>query len=112
LGDARSNECVRPLFRTVPARHGGRLEPTHPDHVRGILDFLDGFYEGSIVIAEGVGSSPTGNMHDGYELYGLTSLPHEYKDVTLIDISIGRTVVVQRKKVFLNSLKDTEWKDF
>jgi len=73
---------------------------------------LAGFYEGSIVIAEDVGSSPTGNMHDGYELYGLTSLPREYKDVTLIDISIGRTVVVQRKKVFLNSLKDTEWKDF
>ena len=43
LGRAGSNECVRPLFHPVPARHGGGLEPTHPDHVRGILDFLGGF---------------------------------------------------------------------
>ncbi len=62
-----------------------RIHSTYPDQVRGILDFLAEFYEGNIWIAEGVGSSKTGNMSDGYDLYGITQVSKEYADIRLVD---------------------------
>ena len=62
-----------------------RIHSTYPDQVRGILDFLREFYDGDVWIAEGVGSSKTGNMHDGYELYGFLPLEKEYQGITFVD---------------------------
>ena len=62
-----------------------RIHSTYADQVRGILDFLADFYEGSIWISEGVGSSKTGDMMDGYELYGILPIPKEYKSIKLVD---------------------------
>lgn len=62
-----------------------RIHSTYPDQVRGILDFLQEFHEGNIWISEGVGSSKTGDMNDGYELYGFFDLKREYRDITFID---------------------------
>ena len=73
---------------------GHRIHSTYPDQVRGILDFLGEFYEGPIIIAEGVGSSTTGNMHDGYELYGITPLTREYENITLVDAN--RTTLARK----------------
>jgi uncharacterized protein (DUF362 family) len=62
-----------------------RIHSTYPDQVRGILDFLGDFYEGNIWISEGVGSSKTGDMMDGYELYGILPIQKEYKSIKLVD---------------------------
>ena len=62
-----------------------RIHSTYPDQVRGILDFLREFYEGNIWISEGVGSSKTGDMNDGYELYGFFDLKKEFQEITFID---------------------------
>lgn len=61
-----------------------RIHSTHPDHIRGILDFLREFYDGNVWIAEGVGSSD-GTMMDGFELYGYMQLAREYGDITFVD---------------------------
>jgi uncharacterized protein (DUF362 family) len=62
-----------------------RIHSTYADQVRGILDFLRGFYDGNIWISEGVGSSKTGDMMDGYEIYGIIPIPKEYKSIRLVD---------------------------
>ncbi len=62
-----------------------RIHSTHPDQIRGILDFLREFYQGEVWIAEGVGSSKTNNMLDGYELYGYLPLGNEYQGITFVD---------------------------
>ncbi len=67
---------------------GHRVHSTYPDQVRGIMDFLNEFYDGPILISEGVGSSKTGDMMDGYELYGFTPLPREFKNITLVDANL------------------------
>ncbi len=62
-----------------------RIHSTYPDQVRGILDFLREFYDGNVWISEGVGSSKTGDMNDGYELYGFLKIKKEYQGITFID---------------------------
>jgi uncharacterized protein (DUF362 family) len=62
-----------------------RIHSTYPDQVRGILDFLREFYDGNVWIAEGVGSSKTGDMMDGYEIYGFLPIAKEYKSIKLVD---------------------------
>ena len=62
-----------------------RIHSTYPGQIRGILDFLREFYDGEVWIAEGVGSSKTNDMHDGYKLYGYLPIAEEFKGITFVD---------------------------
>ena len=62
-----------------------RIHSTYPGQIQGILDFLREFYDGEVWIAEGVGSSKTNNMHDGYELYGYLPIADEFQGITFVD---------------------------
>ena len=64
---------------------GHRIHSTYPGQIQGILDFLREFYDGEVWIAEGVGSSKTNNMYDGYELYGYLPIADEFQGITFVD---------------------------
>lgn len=57
---------------------------THPDAVRGILDFLKPLYKGQVIIGEST-LSKTGTFA-GYETYGYMNLPTEY-NAKLVDFA-------------------------
>lgn len=47
---------------------------SHIDQIRGILDFLSGFYTGKVVIAEGA----AGDTFEGFKNFGYFKLKEEY----------------------------------
>jgi uncharacterized protein (DUF362 family) len=61
-----------------------QLASTHIDQLRGILDFLTGFYKDRIVIAE----AAAGNTEEGFHNFGYYSLLDEYP-VELVDLNKG-----------------------
>ncbi len=58
------------------------LAATHVDQIRGILDFLSGFYKERVIIAE----AAAGDTLEGYRNFGFFELTEEY-DVELIDLN-------------------------
>jgi len=62
-----------------------RIHSTYPGQVEGILQFLREFYDGEVWIAEGVGSSKTNDMMDGFELYGYFPIAREFQGVKFVD---------------------------
>lgn len=62
-----------------------RIHSTYPGQIRGILQFLREFYDGEIWIAEGVGSSQTNRMIDGFELYGYLPIAREFSGIRFVD---------------------------
>jgi len=62
-----------------------QLAATHADTLRGILDYLAPRFKGPVVIAE----SSAGETLQGYENFGYTKLPAEFKprEVSLVDLN-------------------------
>jgi uncharacterized protein (DUF362 family) len=62
-----------------------QLAASHPDCMRGILDYLDERFKGPVVIAE----SSAGVTQQGFENFKYTALPGEYKkkQLQLIDLN-------------------------
>ncbi len=62
-----------------------QLASTHADALRGIVDFILPRFKGPVVIAE----SSAGYTLEGYDNFGYTRLPSEYKprDVSLVDLN-------------------------
>ncbi len=62
-----------------------QLASSHADGLRGILDYLETRFKGPVVIAE----SSAGNTWDGFENFGYTRLPAEYRSlqVSLVDLN-------------------------
>jgi uncharacterized protein (DUF362 family) len=62
-----------------------QLAASHPDAMRGILDYLAERFNGPVVIAE----SSAGNTQQGYDNFKYTALPAEYKkqQLQLIDLN-------------------------
>lgn len=56
---------------------------THPDAIRGVLDFIKPFYKGQIIIAE---SCAGGDAMEGYKTYGILDLQNEY-DIKFVDLN-------------------------
>lgn len=71
-----------------------RIHSTYPGQIEGILQFLRGFYDGEVWIAEGVGSSKTNEMMDGYELYGYSPIARKFQGVKFVD---ANTQPLERK---------------
>ncbi len=65
------------------------LASSHADQIRGILDYLQGFYKGKVIIAE----AACGDTLKAYKNFGYLDLPKEY-DVELIDLNRGPFEVV------------------
>ena len=63
---------------------GTRKCSTYPDQLRGILDFLRGFHDREIIVAEGVAGQAV-SAFTGFELYGLLPLEKEYRGVRFVD---------------------------
>jgi uncharacterized protein (DUF362 family) len=63
-----------------------QLASTHPDAVRGILDYLAPWYKGPVVIAE----SASNNTNEGYHNFQYTPLPKEYAslNISLVDLNV------------------------
>ncbi len=61
-----------------------QLASSHVDQIRGILDFIKGFYRGKVIIAE----AACGDTVEAYRNFGYLSLLKEY-DVELIDLNKG-----------------------
>ena len=59
---------------------------THPDAMRGLLDFLKPMYNRQVIIGEST-ASPNGTMYC-YEKYNYLPLANEY-NVKLVDINLG-----------------------
>lgn len=64
--------------------HDNPLCATHPDAIRGLLDFLKPLYRGKILIGES-SASPEGTMFT-YDQYGYIPLEKEF-DVKLVDLN-------------------------
>ncbi len=78
---ARKYVVIKPNFvNTV-----NQLAASHPDAMRGILDYLSERFKGPVVIAE----SSAGNTVQGFENFKYSALPAEYKkkQVKLIDLN-------------------------
>jgi len=75
-------------------RENNRIYSTYPGQIEGILQFLREFYDGEIWVAEGVGSSKTNNMMDGYKLFGYIPIAREFQGVKFID---ANTQPLERK---------------
>jgi uncharacterized protein (DUF362 family) len=62
-----------------------QLAASHPDTMRGILDYLGERFKGPVVIAE----SSAGNTLQGYENFKYSALPKEYRkqQLKLIDLN-------------------------
>jgi len=56
----------------------GPLNATHPDTVRGILDFLKPIYKKTVVVAESTAGSGRSTL-DGFENFKYTRIPREFK---------------------------------
>lgn len=65
------------------------LASGNADQIRGILDFLQGFYKEKVTIAE----AACGDTLRAYKNFGYFSLPEEY-DVELIDLNRGPFEVI------------------
>jgi len=61
---------IKPNFVSVEVQKAA----THIDHIRGILDFLKGFYQGKVIIAEGA----AGDTQEGFRNFGYFDLQKEY----------------------------------
>ena len=79
-GIAGKKVVIKPNFvvNNVP------LCATHPDAVRGVLDFLKPIYNQPVIIAEST-LTKTGTF-EGYKNYGYTNLPNEY-GAKLVDLA-------------------------
>ncbi len=66
---------------------GNPLCVTHPDAVRGVLEFLKPFHKGPVIVAEST-ASPKGTMY-AFEEYGYRPLEREY-NARLVDLNAGR----------------------
>ncbi|MFC1551061.1 DUF362 domain-containing protein [Candidatus Latescibacterota bacterium] len=62
-----------------------RIHSTYPEQIQGILDFLAEFHEGEVLISEGVGSSKSNNIFDGFTLFGYDPVVAEFKNAKLVD---------------------------
>jgi uncharacterized protein (DUF362 family) len=71
-----------------------RIHSTYPEQIEGILDFLAEFHEGEVWITEGVGSSKSNNIFDGFELYGYNPIVEEFSNAKLVD---ANATPVERK---------------
>jgi uncharacterized protein (DUF362 family) len=71
---------IKPNFVST-SKH---LAASHVDQIRGILDFLQGFYQNKVIIAE----AAAGDTMEGYKNFGYLRLQKEY-DVNLIDLNKG-----------------------
>jgi uncharacterized protein (DUF362 family) len=62
-----------------------QLAASHPDALRGILDYLAPRFKGPVVIAE----SSAGETLEGFENFGYTRLPSEYRSrrISLVDLN-------------------------
>lgn len=65
--------------------HDNPLCATHPDAVRGLLDFLKPMYDNTIIIGEST-ASPNGTMFT-FDQYGYMPLEREY-NVKLVDLNL------------------------
>jgi uncharacterized protein (DUF362 family) len=70
--------------------HDYPLCATHPDAVRGVLDFLKPIYSKKVIIGEST-ASPNGTMSI-YEKYGYTPLEREY-NAKLVDLNLDTTTI-------------------
>jgi len=77
---------------------------THPDAIRGVLDFLRPFYKGQVVIGEST-ASPKGTMYC-FEEYGYTPIPKEF-DAKLADLNTDTwtTLWIQNGRGYPNEIK-------
>jgi uncharacterized protein (DUF362 family) len=85
------------------------LASSHVEQIRGILDFLKGFYPDTVIIAE----AACDDTMDAYRNFGYLKLPEEY-NVRLIDLNRGpfdeipikdqndRTIYVRVASLLLN----------
>ncbi len=71
---------IKPNFVSTSVQ----LASSHADQIRGILDFLMGFYTGRVVVAE----AACGDTMEAYGNFGYFSLVREY-GVELIDLNRG-----------------------
>jgi len=71
---------IKPNFVSTSVQ----LASSHADQVRGILDFLRGFYMDRVIIAE----AACGDTMEAYRNFGYLSLTREY-DVELSDLNKG-----------------------
>jgi uncharacterized protein (DUF362 family) len=56
---------------------------THPDQIRGILDFLSEFYKEKIIIAEGA----CGDTFSAFQNFGYFKLKEEYPQIEFFDLN-------------------------
>jgi uncharacterized protein (DUF362 family) len=75
--------------RVVIKVNNGLAEPkyanfiTHPDQLRGILDFLAPIHDREVVITEGCAAYMSASI--GFELYGYLPLEKEYRKIRFVD---------------------------
>jgi uncharacterized protein (DUF362 family) len=65
------------------------LNATHPDEVRGILDFLKPIYKQKVIVAESTAATARSTM-DGFKNYGFLPLEKEYK-IQFVDLNDSPT---------------------
>jgi uncharacterized protein (DUF362 family) len=81
IGEKQVIIKVNAGFPTEPHRN----HSTDPGQIEGIIQFLREFYDGEIWISEGVGSSETNDMMDGFELYGYLPVAREFPGIRFVD---------------------------
>ena len=81
IGDKQVIIKVNAGFPTEPHRN----HSTDPGQIEGIVQFLRDFHDDEVWIAEGVGSSKTNDMMDGYELYGYLPIAGEFTGIRFVD---------------------------
>lgn len=79
----RRKKCV--VIKPNNVSTVNQLAATHPDALRGILDFLAPRFKGPVVIAE----SSAGNTFEGYENFGYNRVAAEHRSqkVALVDLN-------------------------
>ncbi|MFQ5428636.1 MAG: DUF362 domain-containing protein [Thermodesulfobacteriota bacterium] len=78
-GITRRQVIIKPNFVSTSIQ----LASSHVDQIRGILDFLKGFYKGRVLLAEG---ATLGETEEGFKNFGYHSLIDEY-DVEFLDLN-------------------------
>jgi uncharacterized protein (DUF362 family) len=83
---------------------GNPLCVTHPDAVRGVLEFLKPFHKGQVIVAEST-AGPKGTMFS-FDEYGYRSLEREY-NARLADLNSDRYRVewIRGEQGFPNDIK-------
>jgi len=75
---AHRQVIIKPNFVSTSVQ----LASSHVDQIRGILDFLRGFYKGRVIVAEGA----CGDTEEGFRNFGYRRLCDEY-DVEFLDLN-------------------------